>query len=234
MGSMSLIRVGGVCAILAAVAFIVATAIHDAGDLPGYRWVPDDPGQWLLDVDRNRTGLVTEVWLKILGVVLAMGFALGLYQALRRAGPLLWIAVVATIASSLLIIAQLLVVLGVAYELAPGYAEAGEAIRPALEMMATTLLGMGVLAEFVADHPLQGIGGGLFALAILRTSVLPKWLGWLGLGVALLRFLGLLEPASDAFRVFSIIGFIGGGLLLLATGVIMLRLREPAADTAEA
>ena len=234
MGSMSLVRVGGVCAILAAVSFIVATVIHDMGNLPGYRWLPDDPGQWLLDVNRNRTGLVTEVWLKIVGVVVGMGFGLGLYQALRRAGPLLWIAVLAFVTTSLLIMAQLLVVLGVAYELAPAYAEASVAIRPALEVMATTLLQIGVLAEFVADHLIGPLRTALFGLAITLTSVLPRWLGWLSLVLALVRWLGLLEPVSDAFRVFSIIGFVGGGVLLLAIAVAMLRLREPVADTAEA
>ncbi len=43
MGSMSLVRVGGVCGILAAVSFIAATVMHDLGNLPGYRWLPDDP-----------------------------------------------------------------------------------------------------------------------------------------------------------------------------------------------
>ena len=233
MGSMSLVRVGGVCAILAAVSFIAATVIHDVGDLPGYRWLPDDPGQWLLDVDRNRTGVMIEVWLKIVGIVLSMGLALGLYQALRRAGPLLWIAVAARIASSLLILAQLLVVLGLAYELAPAYEEASEAVRPALEVMATTLLQIGVLAEFAADHLISPVAGALFALAILRTSVVPHWMGWLGLAIALSRSLGLLEPASDVFRAFSPIGFTAGGVWIVVIGVIMLRLREPVTDTAE-
>ncbi len=234
MGSMSLVRVGGVCAILAALSFIVATVIHNVGDLPGYRWLPDDPGQWLLDMNRDRTSVVTEAWLKIVGVVLSMAFALGLYQALRQAGPLLLIAVVAAITTSLLIIAQLLIVLGVAQELAPAYAEASVAIRPTLEVMVTTLLQIGVLAEFMADHLIGPVRTALFGLAIILTSVLPRWLGWVGLVLAFVRWLGLLEPVSDVFRVFSIIGFIGGGVWILAIAVAMLRLREPVADTAEA
>ncbi len=234
MGSMSLVRVGGVCGILAAVSFIVATVIHNVGDLPGYRWLPDDPGQWLLDMNRNRTGVVTETWLKIVGVVLSMGFALGLYQALRWAGPLLWIALVAAITTSLLIIAQLLIVLGLAQELAPAYAEASVVIRPTLEVMATTLLQIGVLAEFMADHLVGPLRTALFGLAIILTSVLPRWLGWLGLLLALIRWMGLLEPVSDVFRVFSFIGFIGLGLLLVAMAVALLRLREAVADIAEA
>ena len=69
MGNMSLVRVGGACVILGVISFIVATVIHDTGNLPGYRWLPDDPGQWLLDVDRHSTTVATEMWLKISGLV---------------------------------------------------------------------------------------------------------------------------------------------------------------------
>jgi len=230
MGNMSLVRVGGVCVILGVVTYIVARVIlHDVGDTPYLRGVPDDPGQWLLDVNHYRTAVVTEASFKILACVLFIGFALGFYQALRQAGPLLGIAVVASLASSLFVIAQLLVVLGIAYELAPAYAAATEAIRPALEVMATTLMQIGALAEHVSDHLLQPVGWALFALAILRTSVMPRWMGWLGMVVALLRSLGLLEPASDVFRVFSPFGFVASGVLTVAMGVALLRLREPAA-----
>ena len=59
-------------------------------------------------------------------------------------------------------------------------------------------------------------------------------MAWLSLAVALLRWQGLLEPVSDAFRAFSYVGFMASGVWALAMGVIMLRVREPAADTAEA
>lgn len=233
MWNMSFIRIGGAFVILGAISFIAGSIIHDTGNLPGYRWVPDDPGQWLLDVDRQSTAVATETWLKILGLLLATGF-LAIFHALRRAGPLLWIAAVAFIASSLLITAQLLVVLGLIYELAPAYAEASEATRPALEVTATTLLKTGILAEFVADHLFQPIGTALVGLAILRTSVVPRWMGWMALVLAFMRSMGLLEPASDVFRVFSPIGFTLSGVWILAMGVIMLRLREPAETTSPA
>ncbi len=95
MGNMSLVRVGGVCVFLGVVSYIVAGVIHDVGDTPYLRGVPDDPGQWLLDVNHYRTAVVTEASFKILGLVVFIGFALGFYQALRQAGPLLWIGVVA-------------------------------------------------------------------------------------------------------------------------------------------
>ena len=53
MERISFVRIGGACVILGGISFFVATAIHNIDDLPGYRWLPDDPGQWLLDVDRQ-------------------------------------------------------------------------------------------------------------------------------------------------------------------------------------
>ncbi|MFQ5934754.1 MAG: hypothetical protein ACE5KI_08950, partial [Dehalococcoidia bacterium] len=90
--NISLVKVGGVCVILAVVSQIVAMVIHQVGDVPWLRGVPDDPEQWLLDVNRKRIEVMTEAWFKLLAPVLLMGAALGFYQALRQAGPLLWIA----------------------------------------------------------------------------------------------------------------------------------------------
>lgn len=233
MGNIGLVKVSGALLLLGGAIFGVGFIIHDVGDVPWLRGVPDDPGQWLLDVDRKRSAVVAEAWFKLVPLLLFMGATLGIYQALRQAGPLLWIAVVASVTGVLLVIAQRLVVLGVAYELAPAYAEASEAVRPSLEVMATTLMRIGVLAEALADHLIAPIGTALFAVAILRTSVMPRWLGWLGLAVALLRWQGWLDPISDVFRGFSYVGFIALGVSVVAMGVIMLRLREPAADTAE-
>lgn len=196
--------------------------------------MPDDPGQWLLDVDSNRSAVVAEAWLKLVPMLLFMGATVGMYQLLRQAGPVLWIGVLASITASLFVIAQRLVVLSVAYELAPAYAVAGEAVRPSLEVMATTFMRVGVLTEFLADHLIEPTATAILGVAILRTSVVPRWMAWLALAVALMRWQGLLEPVSDAFRAFGYVGFMAAGMWALAMGVIMLRVRQPAADTARA
>ena len=233
MEKVSLVKVSGALLLLGGAIFGVGFIIHDVGDVPWLRGVPDDPGQWLLDVDDKRSAVVAEAWFKLVPLLLSMGATMGIYQALRQAGPLLWIAVVASITGALFVIAQRLVVLSVASELAPAYAAASEAVRPSLEVMATTLMQIGTLSEALADHAIRPAATALFAVAILRTSVMPKWLGWLGLAVALLRFQGLFEPASDVFRFLGYPGFALAGVWILAIAVVMLRLREPVTETAE-
>ena len=59
----------------------------------------------------------------------------------------------------------------------------------------------------------------MFALAILRTRALPRWIGWLGLVVGVLAgWLGLLGPASGVIEGISSIGFIGFFVFMLSMG----------------
>ena len=230
MGNIRLVRVGGVCAILVAVSVIVAIIIRGVADLPGLKDLTDETEQWLLVVNANRTAFLSYMWFLLLGSVLLIPAALGFYQALRVAGALLWIAVAAMFTGALLYIASNMTLIGMAYELVPGYVEASETIRPALAAMASTVGATSRVALTVASFPFLGIGLALFALAILRTSVVPRWVGWLGLVAALLR--GWPQPLRDVSEVFTSVGALG--LLaflvwLVVMGVVMLRLQEPAA-----
>ena len=228
--NISLVKVGSVCAILVTVSLIVAIIIRGVADLPGLKDLTDDAEQWLLDVNANRTAFLSYMWFLLLGSVLLIPAALGFYQALRVAGALLWIAVAAMFTGALLYIASNMTLIGMAYELVPGYVEASETIRPALAAMASTVGATSRVALTVASFPFLGIGLALFALAILRTSVVPRWVGWLGLVPALLR--GWPQPLRDVSEVFTSVGALG--LLaflvwLVVMGVVMLRLQQPAA-----
>ncbi|MCZ6478123.1 MAG: hypothetical protein O6851_07410, partial [Gemmatimonadetes bacterium] len=89
------------------------------------------------------------------------------------------------------------------------------------------------LAAGVGHVLIFGIGVLLFSFAILQTSVVPKWIGWLGLivvavNVALLTFL------SGVFHIIRPPWLwpvaTGTNLLwVVAMGVVLLRLREPVA-----
>ena len=223
-------RVGGVCAILVAVSIIVAMFIRGGADVPGLKDLTDDAEQWLLDVNANRTAFLSYMWFLLLGSVLLIPAALGFYQALRVAGALLWIAVAAMFTGALLYIASNMTLIGMAYELVPGYVEASETTRPALAVMASTLGGTSRVAWTVGSFPFLDIGLALFALAILRTSVVPKWIGWLGLVTALVR--GWPQPLRDVSEVFTVVGFLGLLAFLVwmvVMGVALLRLKEPVA-----
>ena len=141
MGNKIIVRVGGLCAILVAVSIIVAIIIRGAADVPGLKALTDDAEQWLLDVNANRTASLSYMWFLLLGSVLLIPTALGFYQALRVAGALLWIAVAAMFTGALLFIVSNMTLIGMAYELVPGYVEASETTKPALVAMASTLGG---------------------------------------------------------------------------------------------
>jgi len=66
---------------------------------------------------------------------------------------------------------------------------------------------------------------GAVAAGILRTGMLPRWLGWAGALVALLSVLGTGVSASamDIVFILSMVGFVAVGLWVLAVSVVMLR-----------
>ena len=232
MEKVSLVKVGGVCAILAVVSFIAAIVVQTVtGDIgPGD--LARNPRQALLDVDRDRTSFLIFEWFFLLASVLLIPAALGFYQALYQAGATLWIAVAAVFTGALLLIAASVTLIGIAYELVPDYVEAGESTKPALAAMASTL-GITALVAIRVGYLLSlGIGVGLFAIASLGTSVLPKWIGWLGLAAALLGgLLRALAPVSDVFGNIGFLGFLAFLVWMMVMGVALLRLRESAAPT---
>ncbi len=123
--------------------------------------------------------------------------------------------------------------LGIGYELAPALAEATTATRTALEVMADTLRRTSWLAAGVGYVLIYGIGVLLFSFAILQTSVVPKWIGWLGLIVVAVHvaLLTLLSGVFYSIRPPWLWPVAAGTSLVwvLAMGVVLLRLKEPVA-----
>ena len=232
MGNISLVRVGGVCAILVVASFIAAIVVQFViGDLgPGD--LARNPGQSLLDVDRDRTAFVTFEWFFLLAAVLLIPVALVYQQGHSSTRASIRRSVAALFTGAVLLIAASVTLIGVAYELAPDYVEASESTRPALAAMASTL-GITALIEIRLGYLLSlGIGVGLFAIASLGTSVVPRWIGWLGLMAALLGgLLRALAPVSDVFGNIGFLGFLAFLVWIMAMGVVMLRLQEPAETT---
>jgi hypothetical protein len=66
----------------------------------------------------------------------------------------------------------------------------------------------------------------LYAVAILTTRVLPRWIGWLGLAVGFLGgWLAQLGWASELISGISSLGFIGFFVFMLSMGIALLRRR---------
>ena len=204
MGNTSLVRVGGVCAVLMVVSGIVARIFFGLGDL------------------------LTGHWFDVLALVLSMAAALGVYQALRQAGPLLWIAVVAFLTGVIFLLFHEFIRLGIAYELAPAIADASAATKPTLEVMADTLRQTSGLGAGVGYILIFGIGVTLFSFAILQTSMVPKWIGWLGLiNVAVHAvLLTVLSGVLESIRLPWLLALGTQMGWVLAMGVVLLRLKE--------
>ena len=192
MGNISLVRVGGVCAILGVVSAIVARIFFGLGDL------------------------LTGHWFDVLALLLLLAAALGFYQALHEAGAVLWIAVVAFFTGVIFLLFHEFIRLGISYELVPN-----------------TLGQTGWLAAGVGSVLIVGVGVPLFSFVILRTSVVPKWIGWLGLIVvaAHVALLMMLLDVFESIRPPWLWPVAMGTYLLwvVAMGVVLLRLKEPVA-----
>ena len=65
----------------------------------------------------------------------------------------------------------------------------------------------------------------LVGLAMIRSPIFPRWLGWAGALTALGIFAGVLEPAGLALAgTINAVAYIIWAVWLLATGVLLLRL----------
>ncbi len=198
MGNISLVRVGGVCAILAVVSGTMARIAF------GNEWLKS----------RGVDTLITGHWFDTLSGLLFMVAALGFYRALRQAGPLPLIAVVAFLTGGIVLLFRGFILLGIAYELVPE-------ITDALRQTGWLVTGVAVVLVFF-------IGVLLFSFAILRTSVVPKWIGWLGV-IAVLGFcLMALAPLVFSMATPWFLGWIFL-VWMVAMGVVLLRLKEPVA-----
>ncbi len=202
MGTISLVRVGGVCAILAVVSITMGRIVF------GNAWL----------TSRGVDTLITGHWFDTLGLLLLIPAALGFRHALRQAGPMLLIAVVAFLTGVIVLLFREFILLGIAYELVPGITDA--------------LRQTGWLVMVVVYVLFFLIGVLLLSIAILRTSVMPKWIGWLGLIVVAVNLV-LVTITSGVFENIRPPWLLATGTLsgwLLAMGVVLLRLKEPVAQ----
>lgn len=142
-----------------------------------------------------------------------------------------WIAAAAMITGALLFMGAAIISLGIIDQLAPGYAEASDVTRPALMVMASTLDKINDIANDAGLLLLPGIGVLLFALVIIRTSIMPSWVGWLAFPAAIVEWLSTLEPVLGAQGALSGVSFVLFMVWMLVMGVVLVRLREPVAPS---
>ncbi len=157
-----------------------------------------------------------------LGIVALVGF----YDILRLAGPVMILAPILGVVGLTLVTVSHLIPIAMGYELVPAYIAADPAGQATLAATADTLAAISLSFGVVVP---------LYAVAILTTRVLPRWIGWPGLLVgALAGWLGLLSPASSVIAGISSIGFIGFFVFMLSMGIALLRRRSQVDESTQA
>jgi len=227
--SLALRRITGALFLIGALAFATAATILSAT----FNW-PDilrEPADVVLS--NFAAGGPTLVWTwfatawtyAILAVpILLLPTALG-----RRNDAALWVATFAGAISVVLALIGFLRWVFVVPPLAQLYQEGDAANRTALAVawLAQHQFGGALLGEHLGQ--LLGIAWSVtLSIIILRTRVLPRWLGVVGLVVSVLYFLNqgdILATALPGFPVFDLAGLIGSsgwGLWVAALGVTLL------------
>jgi hypothetical protein len=227
----TLTTVGAVCAIGTVIAFVVGIAFMAA---TGVQVLIPPTGKdgldWIRDVDEAGGAFFVGAWLLILGGVLGIPTLLGFYEALRRVRSWFILAPILSAVGLTLVTISHLIPIAMAYELVPGYTAAETATKASLATMADTFAVLALVINYAGDVLLWGIAVPMYAIAVLKTSVLPRWIGWLGIGVGVFAGLGdALSPASSVIEGVTFIGFVAFFVWTAAMGVALLRRKSQAA-----
>ncbi len=226
---LTLRRVTGLLFLISALAFATAATMLSATfDWPDILREPAD-----VVLMRFAAGGSTLVWIwfatawtygLLLVPILLLPMALG-----RRDDAALWVATFAGAISVVLALIGFLRWVFVVPPLAQMYQDGDAANRTALAAawLAQHQFGGALLGEHLGQ--LLGIGWSvILSIVVLRSRILPRWLGVLGLLVSVLYLFNqgdILATALPGFPVFDLAGLLGSsgwGLWVAALGVMLL------------
>ena len=228
MRNLRLSTVAAVCALGTVVCFVaggVALGFSGVGDL-----IPEtgrSGRDWIAAVDGAGGLFFAGAWLIVLVGFLGIVALVGFYDTLRVAGPVMILAPVLGAVGLTLVTVSHLIPIAMGYELVPAYLAADSAGQATMAATADTFAALALVTNAAGNFLGWGVVVPLYAVAILTTRALPRWIGWLGLLVgALAGWLGLLSPASAVISGISSIGFIGFFVFMLSMGIALLRRRS--------
>jgi hypothetical protein len=218
--------IGAWCAILMFPTFLVGGSLLSSGGASDLIPKTGKLGRaWLVAVASD-SGFVGGGWILILMGYLAMVAFVGFYYALRQAGQVLLLAPVLGVAGMVLVQVSHLIPIGMAYELAPAYVARG-ADTATLGAVSDMFTATALVLNAAGDALVWGVTVPLYAWAVLTTRAVPRWIGWLGLVVAVFAgWLGLFAPASPVLEGLSSIGFLAFFIFMLSMGIALLRRRS--------
>ncbi len=230
MRDLRLSTVGAISALVAVPGFIVGIALMATNGVQVL--IPEtgkDGAEWALDVQDAGNWFVVGAWIVGLAGLVGIVALVGFYDVLKHAGPVMIIAPIAGAVGLTLVTASHVIPIAIAQELAPSYSADNAAV---FDTFASTCL----LLNYFGNVFNWAVATPLYAVAILTTGALPRWVGYVGLVAALFAgWLGLFAPLSGVIEGLTTIGFFAFFIFLLGMGITILRRRgEPAPETAPA
>jgi hypothetical protein len=194
------------------------------------------PGRaWIANVNAAGWLFFAGAWLIILMGFLGIVALVGFYDTLQLARPVMILAPILGAVGLTLVTVSHLIPIAMGYELVPAYIAADPGGQATLAATADTFAATALVTNAAGNFLNFGVVVPLYAVAILTTRALPRWIGWLGLLVgALAGSLGLLSPASSVIASISNIGFIGFFAFMLTMGIALLRRRSRVDEATQA
>lgn len=226
MRELRLGTVGAVCALIAVAGFVIGIVLMATSGVQVL--IPEtgkDGAEWVADVQDAGNWFVVGAWIVGLAGLVGIVALAGFYDVLKRAGPVMIIAPIAGAVGLTLVTASHVIPIAIAQELAPSYAPEDAAVFDTFASACLLLNYFGNVFNWAVATP-------LYAIAILTTGELPRWVGYLGLISAVFAgWLGLFAPLSSVIEGLTTIGFFAFFAFLVSMGITILRRRgEPGLD----
>ena len=181
MRTLKLSTVAAVCALGTVICFVVgAVAMWSSG--VGVL-IPEAgrPGRdWMAAVDGAGGLFFVGAWLVILMGFLGIVALVGFYDTLQLAGPVIILAPILGAVGLTLVTISHLIPVAMGYELVPAYLAADPAGQATLAATADTFAAIALVTNAAGNFLGFGVVVPLYAVAILTTRALPRWIGWLG------------------------------------------------------
>jgi hypothetical protein len=232
MQRVRLSTVGAICAILTPLCFFAGGILLGASS--GQDLIPQtgaDGLEWIADVNDAGDLFFVGAWLIVLVTIVGSIALVGFYDLLKDAGSVLVLAPILGVTGLVMVTISHLIPVALAYEFVPGYVAADAALQGSLAVTFDTFANLALVLNYTGNALGWAIALPLYAVAILETGAVPRWLGWLGLGAAAIAgWLGLLSPASSVIEGITVIGFLAFFVFLIGMGIaILVRQRRAAA-----
>ena len=232
MRNISLATAGAVCALITVAGFVIGVALMASS---GIQTLIPETGKnglkWIADVQDAGDLFIAGASVTVFAGLFALVAFVGFYDALRHAGPLMIIAPVAGAAGMVLVTISHATPIAIALQLAPGYTAANEATQASLAVTTDTFAQFCLLMNYFGDILIWGVTTPLFAIAVLKTSAVPRWIGWVGIVTAVFAgWLYLLSPVSSIVDGLSAIGFLAFFIFMASLGVALLRRRATSVE----